>query len=149
MVDRQSGRVRVLLPEYALVIVVLVVLAALLAPALRAVTAPAAHQAQLALRQRLAQVQARARHERMPYTMAFSPSTGRFWVVRWPEKGGKAVSEDVPALQGQLPGACVVAGTTLPGDTVTFSDRGFPLARGTIYLRASDGSRDTLVVGGQ
>ncbi|HOS43354.1 MAG TPA: hypothetical protein PK794_06660, partial [Armatimonadota bacterium] len=137
-------------PELWYLLGVAALSAALWLPGLRAVTQPGARDARQALEARIARARERARAERSLYTLVFTPASGRVDAVRWVPRAhdGGARPEEVPALSAPLPDGARVEHTTLPGDALVISESGFPLSRGQIILRAADGTRERVVLGG-
>lgn len=142
-------RGRVLRAEYLFALAVLVMLVLMSRPSFRAFAAPDAHLAQRALITRIDDVRQRARRENRLYSIVFSPPTGMVSVIRWTPHPDKATqrAETVATLSDPLLARAVVEMTTLPNDVLLINRTGFPLSHGRIYLKAADGSHDSVETG--
>lgn len=150
MTGRERARSRILRPELFFILGALVMLIWMSVPSFHAFTTPIAHVAQRDLLTRIDLARWRARHEGRRYVITFLTTTGQVNVTRWAPKPGSARStpEAIPDLSKPLPKATVVELTTLPNESLVINDTGFPLSSGRIFLRARDGSRDSVVIGG-
>lgn len=149
MAGWQRIRSRVLCIENGVSLVLLILAALLIAPAIQSFAPSTAQVARTDLARRMKAVEERARTDGRLYTVQFTPASGKIVVLRWlqDKKNGSLQPEQVHPCTGSLLTGTVVVGTTFPDQVFTVSEHGFPLTRGHVDLRAPDGSCEILELG--
>ena len=129
-------------------LMMLLLAALLVPPAMRALGPEMAPPPDLDLKHLLNVVARRARSDHHVYMLSFHPQSGWVTVLRWVyDREGRILPQKIVPLTGNLPNGATVERISVINNEVIISEHGFPLSRGTIVLRAQDGSRHSVQIG--